>query len=131
MIIDAHAHYGGIKGMVFSDQQMIDSMDRYGIDKAMMSSTVGLSGDDRGGNDALHGMIQKHPDRILGYCVPNPFKNPLEELLRCIDLGFRGVKLHPYSYGLPMDEQKTSLRLFIDEVMPAFQDMPARTVAAE
>ncbi len=70
MIFDAHTHYGGIKGMLFSDQQMIESMDRYGIDRAMMSSTVALFGDDTGGNDALHRMMRAYPDRILGYCVP-------------------------------------------------------------
>ncbi len=35
------------------------------------------------------------------------------------------------SYGLPMAEQKKSLRLFIDEVMPAFQEMRAGRDAAE
>ena len=35
------------------------------------------------------------------------------------------------SYGLPMAEQKKSLRLFIDEVMPAFQEPVAKPVAAE
>ena len=35
------------------------------------------------------------------------------------------------SYGLPMAEQKKSLRLFIDEVMPAFQDTEDREAAAE
>jgi alkanesulfonate monooxygenase SsuD/methylene tetrahydromethanopterin reductase-like flavin-dependent oxidoreductase (luciferase family) len=29
------------------------------------------------------------------------------------------------SYGLPMDVQKRSLQLFIDEVMPAFAAVPA------
>ena len=33
------------------------------------------------------------------------------------------------SYGLPMARQKSSLKLFIDEVMPAFQEMPARDAA--
>ena len=35
------------------------------------------------------------------------------------------------SYGLPMDHQKRSLRLFIDQVMPEFQAMSASPVAAE
>ncbi|HUV08100.1 MAG TPA: amidohydrolase family protein [Spirochaetia bacterium] len=105
MIIDAHAHYGGIRVMVFSDQQMIDAMDRYGIEKSLMSATAALAGDDRGGNDALYRMIKKYPKRIIGYCVPNPFRKPLEELKRCLDLGFRGVKLHPYGAGLPLDNR--------------------------
>ena len=35
------------------------------------------------------------------------------------------------AYGLPLEAQKTSLRLFIDEVMPAFQETVAKPVAAE
>jgi hypothetical protein len=35
------------------------------------------------------------------------------------------------SYGLPMPAQKKSLRLFIDEVMPAFQDSPAKLAMAQ
>ncbi len=35
------------------------------------------------------------------------------------------------SYGLPMPEQKTSLKLFIEEVMPAFQADAAKPAAAE
>ena len=34
------------------------------------------------------------------------------------------------AYGLPLDVQKRSLRLFIDEVMPAFADTEARPAAA-
>ncbi len=35
------------------------------------------------------------------------------------------------AYGLPLAEQKSSLRLFIDEVMPAFQEPAEKSVAAE
>ena len=34
------------------------------------------------------------------------------------------------SYGLPLELQKSSLKLFIEDVMPAFQDAPAKKVAA-
>ena len=34
------------------------------------------------------------------------------------------------SYGLPLAEQKRSLRLFVDAVMPAFQETPAKSAAA-
>jgi len=35
------------------------------------------------------------------------------------------------AYGLPLAEQKKSLRLFIDEVLPAFQELAVKPVAAE
>ena len=105
MITDAHAHYGPIRGMVFSDEQMIEAMDRYDIERAFFSSTIGLAGEARAGNDALYAMMKKHPDRVLAYCVPNPYREPLEELKRCLDRGFRGVKLHPYIAECPMDNR--------------------------
>ncbi len=35
------------------------------------------------------------------------------------------------AYGLPLAEQKRSLRLFIDEVLPAFQEPMVKPIAAE
>ncbi len=35
------------------------------------------------------------------------------------------------AYGLPLAQQKKSLRLFINEVLPAFQEPAVKPVAAE
>ena len=105
MITDCHTHYGPQGGILIPDSQIIETMDRYGIKRALMSSTVAISGDVKEGNDGVSRMMKNHPDRIIGYCVPNPFRGPLEELNRCIDLGFCGVKLHPYWSGCPMDNR--------------------------
>jgi predicted TIM-barrel fold metal-dependent hydrolase len=105
MIGDCHIHHGPQRGIPISDARIIEAMDRYGIQKAFMSSTVAIAGDVEKGNDGVHRMMNGYPDRIIGYCVPNPFRGPLEELERCIGLGFRGVKLHPYWSGCPMDNR--------------------------
>jgi len=105
MIIDAHAHYGPIRLRSFSDEQLIAALDRYGIAKALMSSPIALSGEDRRGNEALHRMQEKYPDRIVGYCVPNPFREPVEEIRRCADYGCRAIKLHPGISECPMDHR--------------------------
>ena len=85
----------------------------------------------------------QEPDPAL---LTNQGEYEPENLLQNLILGSPEqaiAKLKPYealgvdyfcycaSYGLPMAEQKKSLRFFIDEVMPAFQEMPARIVAAE
>jgi alkanesulfonate monooxygenase SsuD/methylene tetrahydromethanopterin reductase-like flavin-dependent oxidoreductase (luciferase family) len=81
---------------------------------------------------------------------PELFVNQAEyepaNLLRNLILGTPEeaiAKLKPYealgvdsfcycaSYGLPMAEQKKSLRLFIDEVMPAFREGAATGIAAQ
>lgn len=105
MIIDAHTHYGPQCGITIADELIIEGMDRFGIDRAVMSSTIAISGDDRDGNNGVLGMMRSYPDRIAGYCVPNPFRNPEQELSRCVDLGFSGVKLHPYWMGCPLDNR--------------------------
>ena len=105
MIIDAHAHYGAALGLSCSDEEYIESMDRWGIDRAVFSSMLAISGNEPEGNDAVHRMIRRWPDRVVGYCVPNPYRRPAEELARCIDMGFRAVKLHPRGMGCPMDNR--------------------------
>ena len=90
---------------MITDSAIIDCMDRFGIARAVMSSTIAISGDAQEGNDGVLRMMKSYPDRILGYCVPNPFKSPAQELARCIDLGFSGVKLHPYWMGCPLDNR--------------------------
>jgi predicted TIM-barrel fold metal-dependent hydrolase len=105
VITDCHIHYGPQGGIHITDDQIIEAMDRYGIEKALMSSTAAIVGDVKEGNDGVARMMKAHPDRIIGYCVPNPFRAPLDELKRCIDLGFRGVKLHPYWSGCPLDNR--------------------------
>ena len=76
MIIDAHAHHGAALGMSFSDEEFIESLDRYGIEKAVFSSTTAISGNEREGNDAVHRMMRRYPERAIGYCVPNPCRSP-------------------------------------------------------
>ena len=105
MITDCHIHHGPQRGIRVTDDQIIEAMDRYGIGKAVISSTEAIAGDAKKGNDGVARIMKAYPDRIIGYCVPNPFRGPFEELKRCIDLGFRGVKLHPYWSGCPMDNR--------------------------
>ena len=69
------------------------------------------------------------PDNLLENLVLGTPEQAIAKLKRYEALG---VDYFCYNgaYGLPLEQQKASLKLFIDEVMPAFQDS-AKTVAAE
>ena len=81
-------------------------------------------------------MVEGFPEAVAFEKLRNRAEYEPEVLLENLIFGSPDQvieKLRPYealgvdyfcycaSYGCPMPEQKTSLRLFIDEVMPAFQ----------
>ncbi len=70
------------------------------------------------------------PEKLLQNLI---FGTPEQAIARLRLYEALGVDYFCYnaSYGLPMAEQKRSLRLFIDEVMPAFQETPATHAAAQ
>ncbi len=101
MIIDAHVHIhprrddpddpGGY---------LLPFADRMGIDKLCVSTLIGgeqpSPEEIRQSNDTVWQAVERHPDRIIGFCYLNPcyLYDSLDEMDRCIANGpFRGVKL--------------------------------------
>ena len=70
------------------------------------------------------------PETLLQHLI---FGTPEEAIAKLKPYEALGVDYFCYcaSFGVPMDKQKSSLKLFIDEVMPAFQEKSAVEVAAE
>lgn len=70
------------------------------------------------------------PDNLLRNLI---LGTPEQVIAKLKDYEALGVDYFCYnaSYGLPMAAQKDSLALFIDEVVPAFHEPPARSDAAE
>ncbi len=96
--IDSHAHFG-LAGA--TNASNISYADRLGIEKLVISKpmapgSVGLPQEFRACNDAIIGAVKAHPDRFLGQLTLNPTykKESMEEIKRCIDLGFTGMKLY-------------------------------------
>jgi predicted TIM-barrel fold metal-dependent hydrolase len=97
-IFDAHLHVGrDIDGMVGDYDQLEALMAQYGVTHAFMFC---LDEPDR------HPAFHAANDRTLAYAARSgrrliPFvrldlnESPLEEAKRCLDLGARGIKLHP------------------------------------
>jgi uncharacterized protein len=97
-IFDAHVHLGDdIDGMSGRYDELVGLIDRYGISRCFMFC---LDEPDR------HPAFRAGNDRTLAFAARSnglmiPFvrlaldENPIEEAVRCLDLGARGIKLHP------------------------------------
>jgi uncharacterized protein len=108
-LFDAHTHLGDdIDGMQGVYEELSAVLDRYGFAGAFV-------------------FCLDEPDREPGFCVPNdrtlahssrsdgrlvPFarldltKGPLEEAKRALDLGARGIKLHPRAQAFALDDER-------------------------
>jgi predicted TIM-barrel fold metal-dependent hydrolase len=108
-LFDVHTHLGDdIDGMHGSYEELAAVLDRYGFSGAFV-------------------FCLDEPDREPAFCVPNdrtlshaarsagklvPFvrldltKTPLEEARRALDLGARGIKLHPRAQAFALDDER-------------------------
>lgn len=98
-MFDIHAKLGPwpyrqVKGL----HAILDDMDRYGIERAVISSLEAvwyLRSQD--GNETLARRIKTHGDRFIAFAVIRPNVGlPQEDLAHCIqDLGMKGMVLYP------------------------------------
>jgi predicted TIM-barrel fold metal-dependent hydrolase len=108
-LFDAHTHLGvDIDGMQATYEELNGVLDHYGFSRAFV-------------------FCLDEPDREPAFCVPNdrtlahgsrsggkliPFvrldltKGPLEEARRALDLGARGIKLHPRAQAFALDDAR-------------------------
>src|SRR5437764_95942 len=108
-IFDAHTHLGtDIDGMVGRYEELLGGMDRYGISRAFMFC---LDEPDR------HPGFRAGKHRPLGFAARSeggliPFvrlaldEGPIEEARRCLDLGARGIKLHPRAQKFLLNDER-------------------------
>jgi len=108
-IFDAHTHLGhDIDGMVGVYDELIGGMDRYGVSRANMFC---LDEPERGprfsfGNDRTLEFAARSEGRLVPFVRLDLNEEPIEEAIRCLDLGARGIKLHPRAQKfLPNDER--------------------------
>ncbi|MFH1268877.1 MAG: amidohydrolase family protein [Planctomycetota bacterium] len=106
-VIDCHGHLGRWQQVHMakdSVEEMIETMDRLGIDKLCLSPFLGCFCDFRRGNDLLGEAIKQHPDRLIGQTTVNPnyADEVLPELERCEhEYGVRMLKIHPFCHEYP------------------------------
>ena len=97
-VFDAHVHLGeDVDGMVGRYDDLIELMDRYGMSRCFMFC---LDEPDRhpsfrAANDRTLAFAARSQGRIIPFVRLDLKEEPVEEAIRCIDLGARGIKLHP------------------------------------
>jgi predicted TIM-barrel fold metal-dependent hydrolase len=107
-IFDAHTHLGDdIDGMTGRLEELLGILDRFGIGRANMFC---LDEHDRvpafrAGNERTLAFAEESGGRLIPYVRLDLTDRPLEEAERCLDLGARGIKLHPRAQKFQLTDE--------------------------
>jgi len=108
-LFDVHTHLGhDIDGMNGWYEELVAILERYGFDRAF---TFCMDEFDR--EPAFtepNNRTLAHAERAGGRLVPfvrlDLTERPVEEAKRCLDLGARGIKLHPRAQAFALDDER-------------------------
>jgi hypothetical protein len=108
-IFDAHVHLGhDIDGMtgVYEDLERIN--ERYGISRCFMFC---MDEEDRhpafrAANDRTLAYAKRSGGRMIPFVRLDLAEEPIEEATRCLDLGARGIKLHPRAQRFLLNDER-------------------------
>lgn len=99
-VFDTHTHIGRAQhsGRVFDADQMLETMDRHGVDRSLLIPFPVVE-DYRAQHDEIGAAVRNWPNRFAGAACLNPFLPESEfrsEVRRCAETyGFRALKLQP------------------------------------
>ncbi len=105
-IIDSHLHLGDCRvfGCNISEEQLLDAMDKYGVDAAVVQPYPGAT-DEEDVHNRIYELTKKHKGRIYGLASVNPhllskadYKAKMRHYIQ--DFGFVGVKLHTIGHAV-------------------------------
>jgi predicted TIM-barrel fold metal-dependent hydrolase len=121
-IFDAHTHLGtDIDGMVGLYDVLESGMAKYGIGRCFVFC---LDEPDRhpgfrAGNDRTLAFAARSGGRLIPFVRLDMNEGPIEEATRCLDLGARGIKLHPRAQKFLLNDERLA---------PVFELAAARKV---
>jgi predicted TIM-barrel fold metal-dependent hydrolase len=121
-IFDAHTHLGtDIDGMTGQLDELLRIHDRAGISRAFVFC---LDEPDRhpsfrAANDRTLAFAERSGGRLVPFVRLDLSESPIEEAIRCLDRGARGIKLHPRAQKFLLDD---------DRLAPVFELAGARKV---
>lgn len=123
MIIDVHAHWGPWFFTMDVAGASLATMDRYGIDRAIVSATEAVIYDAPAGNRALAAVLAEQ-DRLYGYVTVNPrrLREAAADLRELLPSGrWVGVKIHTDYTGSPVTTPRlrAALELAAEAGLPA------------
>jgi predicted TIM-barrel fold metal-dependent hydrolase len=108
-IFDAHTHVGDdIDGMRGRADELLAIMDRYAIARAF---TFCMDEPDRhpafrAPNDRTIETAAGTDGRLIPFVRLDLGETPIEEAVRCLDRGARGIKLHPRAQGFLLTDER-------------------------
>jgi predicted TIM-barrel fold metal-dependent hydrolase len=108
-IFDAHVHLGrDIDGFRGDFDELVRFMDRYSISRCNMFC---LDEPDRhpafrAANDRTLAYAERSGGRMIPFVRLDLAEQPIEEATRCIDLGARGIKLHPRAQRFLLNDER-------------------------
>src|SRR3954471_18270681 len=110
-IFDAHTHLGtDIDGMVGLYDDLLRGMDKYGISRCFMFC---LDEPDRhpgfrAGNDRTLAYAERSGGKLIPFVRLDLSEDPIGEATRCLDLGAKGIKLHPRAQKFLLNDERLS-----------------------
>jgi predicted TIM-barrel fold metal-dependent hydrolase len=108
-IFDAHVHLGNdIDGMAGVYEELERVMDRYGIERCFMFC---MDEKDRhpafkAANDRTLAHAKRSGGRMIPFVRLDLGERPIVEATRCLDLGARGIKLHPRAQRFLLNDER-------------------------
>lgn len=109
LLFDAHTHLGqDIDGMTSSREELTANLDRYCFSRAF---TFCLDEPDREPafttpNDRTLAHAERSEGRLIPFVRLDLTERPIEEARRCLDLGAKGIKLHPRAQAFALDDER-------------------------
>jgi predicted TIM-barrel fold metal-dependent hydrolase len=108
-IFDAHTHLGDdIDGMRGRPDELLRIMDRYGTSRAFMFCLHEPDCEPafRAPNDRTLAYAEQAEGRLIPFVRLDLAHGPIEEAIRCLDRGARGIKLHPRAQKFLLTDER-------------------------
>jgi uncharacterized protein len=108
-IFDAHVHLGhDIDGQIGVYDELERILDRYGISRAFMfcMDEPDRHPGFRAPNDRSLEYAKRSEGRLIPFVRLDLAERPIEEAERCLDLGARGIKLHPRAQRFLLNDER-------------------------
>jgi uncharacterized protein len=108
-IFDAHVHLGhDIDGFSGQFEELARIMDTYGISRAFMFCMDEPDREPafRAPNDRTLEHAERSDGRLIPFVRLDMNQSPIEEAIRCLDRGARGIKLHPRAQRFLLNDER-------------------------
>jgi uncharacterized protein len=98
--IDSHVYLGQGEHLQITEEELLKQMDEAKVTVAIICPVDRyLAVLNREGNEMMQGAVRRHPDRLVGMAVANPWYGDaaVRELRRSLEAGLAGMMIHaPY-----------------------------------